>query len=151
MKNRFKAHKLRTGRYSERGRIYLVTVCCFQRRPVIRAFSAGRLVVSAMRFVEEEVTTLAFVVMPDHVHWLIQVNEGGELSSSVQKMKSWASRQIHLHTDYKESVWGRSFHDRAVRRCDDLKPIARYIILNPIRAGLVQRIGYYPLWDCVWL
>jgi putative transposase len=28
---------------------------------------------------------------------------------------------------------------------------ARYIIANPLRAGLVKRVGDYPLWDAVWL
>ncbi len=29
--------------------------------------------------------------------------------------------------------------------------VARYIIANPLRAGLVGRVGDYPLWDAVWL
>jgi len=28
---------------------------------------------------------------------------------------------------------------------------ARYIVANPLRAGLVERLGDYPLWDAVWL
>ena len=44
-----------------------------------------------------------------------------------------------------------TFHDRALRREEDVKAVARYIIANPIRAGLVRRAGDYPHWDCVWL
>jgi putative transposase len=29
--------------------------------------------------------------------------------------------------------------------------IARYIVANPLRAGLVERLGDYPHWDAVWL
>jgi len=29
--------------------------------------------------------------------------------------------------------------------------VARYIVANPIRAGLVDNIGQYPYWDAVWL
>jgi len=29
--------------------------------------------------------------------------------------------------------------------------MARYIIGNPVRSGLVQRVGDYPFWDAVWL
>jgi len=29
--------------------------------------------------------------------------------------------------------------------------IARYIVANPLRAGLVSRVGDYPLWDACWL
>ena len=39
----------------------------------------------------------------------------------------------------------------AVRREEDLKMIARYIVTNPIRAGLVQKVGDYPLWDATWI
>ena len=32
-----------------------------------------------------------------------------------------------------------------------MKTMARYIIANPLRAGLVEHIGQYPLWDAIWL
>ncbi|MCF6281296.1 MAG: hypothetical protein L3J28_03650 [Candidatus Polarisedimenticolaceae bacterium] len=42
-------------------------------------------------------------------------------------------------------------HDRAIRKEEDLVAIARYIVANPLRAGLVKSIKDYPHWDCVWL
>ncbi|MGH8412134.1 MAG: REP-associated tyrosine transposase, partial [Pseudomonas sp.] len=38
-----------------------------------------------------------------------------------------------------------------IRRDEDLPAVARYIVANPLRAGLVEKIGDYPLWDAVWL
>jgi hypothetical protein len=32
-----------------------------------------------------------------------------------------------------------------------MQGIARYIVGNPLQAGLVDRIGDYPHWDAVWL
>ena len=32
-----------------------------------------------------------------------------------------------------------------------LRDVARYIVANPLRAGLVERVGDYPYWDAVWL
>ena len=29
--------------------------------------------------------------------------------------------------------------------------MARYIVANPLRAGLVWDIGSYPHWDCIWM
>jgi hypothetical protein len=29
--------------------------------------------------------------------------------------------------------------------------VARYIVANPLRAGLVSRVGHYPFWNAVWL
>ena len=145
------SHKLRSGRYSEQGRIYFITICCYRRRTVFASFSTGRLVIQALQSVQDRAETLSFVVMPDHIHWLIQLQEGAKLSPSVQKMKSIASRLIHQNTAYKAQVWDSSFHDHAIRKYQDVKGFARYIILNPLRAGLVNRIGDYPLWDAIWL
>ncbi len=49
------------------------------------------------------------------------------------------------------SVWQHGFFDRAVRRECNLIALSRYIVANPLRAGLVEEIGDYPLWDAVWM
>jgi REP element-mobilizing transposase RayT len=48
-------------------------------------------------------------------------------------------------------VWQRGFHDHALRGDEDVRAIARYIVANPLRAGLVRAIGDYPWWDAEWL
>jgi REP element-mobilizing transposase RayT len=48
-------------------------------------------------------------------------------------------------------IWQRGFYDRSIRKEDDLIDIARYIVANPVRAGLVTSIRDYPLWDSIWL
>ncbi len=50
-----------------------------------------------------------------------------------------------------EKLWQKGFHDHAVRAEEDLASVARYVVANPLRAGLVKRIGDYPLWDAIWL
>lgn len=151
MHHKYRSSDLRIGRYSECGRIYFVTMCCYKRRSLFHVLSTGRIVIAAMQAVQPQAQTLSFVVMPDHVHWLMQLQDDGNLSVCVQKMKSRAARWVHEQTDYKEKIWNRGFYDRAVRTSDNLKAIARYIVLNPVRAGLVPRVGDYPLWDAVWL
>ena len=34
---------------------------------------------------------------------------------------------------------------------EDLVAVARYIVANPVRAGLVKNVRDYPHWDAVWL
>ena len=34
---------------------------------------------------------------------------------------------------------------------EDLRAVARYIVGNPLRAGLVRNVLDYPYWNCVWL
>lgn len=48
-------------------------------------------------------------------------------------------------------LWQPGFHDHAVRREESLEAIARYIVANPLRAGLVKKVGDYPLWDAIWV
>nr|EPB97991.1 hypothetical protein L321_00197 [Pseudomonas plecoglossicida NB2011] len=48
-------------------------------------------------------------------------------------------------------VWQAGYHDRALRREEDVVMAARYIIANPLRAGLADKVGDYPHWDAVWV
>lgn len=48
-------------------------------------------------------------------------------------------------------LWQNGFHDRAIRNESDLLPAARYVIANPIRAGLVSSVCDYPYWNAKWL
>jgi len=96
-------------------------------------------------------TTHAFVIMPDHVHWLFALGTELTLSKLVQRCKGNAARKINTLLGTSASVWQPAFHDHAIRSDESLIVLARYVIMNPVRAGLVQRIGEYPLWDAVWV
>ena len=143
---RFHAKDLRKGRYSESGRIYYVTTTTYQRRKIFADLTIARQVVRALHQEDEsnQVVTLAYVLMPDHLHWLLQLKEAG-LSAVVGRIKSVSAHQIG------EKVWQSGFYDHAVRREEDIIGLARYIIANPLRAGLVERVEEYPHWDAVWL
>ena len=87
--------------------------------------------------------TLAFVIMPDHLHWLLCL-EQATLSTVVGAVKS-----VTAHA-YGCTLWQEGFHDHALRKEEDLVETARYIVANPLRAGLVKRLGDYPHWHAVW-
>ncbi len=89
--------------------------------------------------------TWAFVLMPDHLHWLFTLGEGADLSGVVRGVKAVSAHRIGM------ALWQKGFHDHAVRSEESLVEIARYLIQNPLRAGLVSRVGLYPHWDAVWL
>lgn len=89
--------------------------------------------------------TLAFVVMPDHVHWLMQLQEDGKLSDAGRLYKAKVSLLL------KRRIWQPGFHDHALRAEEDIASVARYIVANPLRAGLCDRIGDYPYWNASWL
>jgi putative transposase len=146
--------RLRIGRYSQANGCYLITTVTHRGIPLFSDFNLARLLVQVMRHQHDRclVDSLAFVVMPDHLHWLIQVREPHPLSRIIQYTKAMSARRINaLRGCPGAPVCQKGFHDHAVRREEDLRHLARYVIANPLRAGLVSRIGDYPLWDAVWL
>nr|WP_314641372.1 transposase [uncultured Pseudomonas sp.] len=146
------AHRLRTGRYSEPGQIYLLTAVVLNRQPLFHDFKSGRLVVDALKTAEQEgfATSLAWGVMPDHFHWLIEL-QNIQLPSLMARTKSRIAVTLNRSAGRQGPVWQHGYHDRAIRKEEDLQAVARYIVANPLRAGLVERVGDYPLWDAIWL
>jgi putative transposase len=152
MHTRPNSYRLRRGRYSESGRAYLVTAVTHQRRPVFANWKVGRLLVAELKRVHDAglVNSLAWVVMPDHFHWLLQL-QNGHLSGVIGATKARCTHRVNSLTGTSGPLWQSGFHDRAIRDNEELRSYAHYIIMNPLRAGLVERIGDYPLWDAEWL
>lgn len=151
---KFHGNNLRTGRTSIPNQVYMVTTVTYQREPIFSDLRMGRIVINAIRFQHdrEYVKSLSFVVMPDHVHWLIQLNDNTTLSSVIRQFKTYTSFKINLVSGFKnKKIWQSGYHDHALRKEEDIKPTARYLVANPLRAGLVKSIGDYPLWDATWL
>ncbi|WP_455885487.1 REP-associated tyrosine transposase [Pseudomonas spelaei] len=146
------SHRLRRGRYSEIGRSYLITLVVHQRQRLFTDLYLGRLLVAEFRQVHELglIDSLAWVIMPDHIHWLFELKQQS-LADVVRRTKSRSTLTINRHRRSTTRVWQPGYHDRAVRAEEDSRKMARYIIANPLRAGLVQRVGDYALWDAAWL
>ena len=142
---------IRKGRFSETGRIYLITTTTYLRHLWFGNVMSGRHVVRALQRAEGQAETLAYVVMPDHLHWLMQLGEDSNLSAVVRSIKSASARTLNLSLGRTGRIWQSGFHDHALRSDEDMKHIARYVVANPLRAGLVDSIGDYSLWDAMWL
>lgn len=138
---------LRRGRYSEPGRVYLVTTVTRNRLPLFRDFAAARMLVGVLKREQDlgRAQTLAYVVMPDHLHWMMALSARQSLSTVVRAVKAVTAHEMG------RPVWQAGFHDHAVRKEEDMAGIARYVVANPVRARLVKRVGDYPHWDAAWL
>jgi REP element-mobilizing transposase RayT len=114
----------------------------------------------------EGATLDAFVVMPEHVHLLVQVPAHLTGSQLMDRLKSaWANRLLDVATDRdlasldraKESlrsrtVWQRSFRGLVVEGEKMWRQKVEYIHSNPVRRGLCERPEEYPwssarLWE----
>jgi len=145
-------HALRKGRYSQTNGIYLVTTVTEQRIPWFQVLAFAQVMCRSLEDPRclADAKSLCWVVMPDHIHLLLQLGETG-LSPVVKKLKAVSARRLNREIGRKGRFWAPGFHDHAVRKEEDLKGVARYIVANPIRAGLARRIANYPYWNAVWL
>lgn len=144
---------LRKGRFSEPGRYYILTTVTHLRKPFFKNIWYGRIVVEEMRRLDRDgyVKSMAWVLMPDHLHWLVEIGQDSLLPKVMMYVKGRSAHRINKEIQHHGRIWNKGFHDHALRKEEDVQNIARYIVSNPLRAGLVQSIGEYPLWDAVWI
>lgn len=80
--------------------------------------------------------------MPYHWHALITLTGDEPLGRVVAGMKG--KTVMALASERRHLIWKRAFHDHALRRDQDVLTVYRYIINNPVRAGLVQVPSAWP-------
>ena len=145
--------QLRKGRRNLPNQIYHVSSGTLEREPIFSSFHCGRIMINAMRHEHDfgYVESLAFVVMPDHFHWLFRLTGTRQLSVCINNVKAYSAKGINLIRGRNCKVWQTGYYDRAIRKEQDLEAVARYIVANPLRAGIVRSVKEYPLWDAKWL
>jgi REP element-mobilizing transposase RayT len=140
---------LRLGRASIENQVYLITFTTYRRAPLFSELSSSQILARCIesRGVTKNSEVLCWVIMPDHVHLLLRLGVGDTLGNFVMRLKSSSTRRLELP----HPVWARAYHDRAIRREEDILPAARYIVANPLRSRLAKKVGDYPYWNSVWL
>lgn len=124
---------------------YFLTFCTDRRR---RCFVTGDEVEtvstqSARAAGEQRVALLAYCYMPDHVHLLVE----GEADDSdclrfIARAKQFSG--FHYKARFGQRLWQRYGYEHTLRSEEAAISVARYILENPIRAGLVARVEDYP-------
>ena len=142
----FQGRNLRRHRISAPGSIYSITTCTYQRQPLFRNFYLARTLINALKYQDGvgRSYTYAFVVMPDHFHWLFRL-ECGSLNKVIHSVKSYVANMRKLKT------WQAGYYEHVLRSESELFEHSRYIVANPLRAGLTEDIRNYAHWDAVWL
>ena len=143
---------MRAGRVSEAGRAYLITTVTHRRERWFSSFAAGcfmsRRIAAADAWPGADIH--AWVLMPDHIHVLLSLTGSTRLPALLNSFKGRSAFAFNRWRGRSGPLWLDGFHDRAVRREESLADVARYIIANPVRAGLAGGVAGYPFWDCEW-
>ena len=106
------------------------------------------IVANALRHFDRERYRLdAFVVMPNHVHVLVQPKSGHSLSEILHSWKSFSAHSINKALHRKGDFWMEESHDRMVRDFEELERYRDYIKENPVAAKLGEGEFILELWD----
>src|SRR5215211_1046793 len=124
---------------------YFLTFCTFERLPVLKdshlrdqALRQFRLAASVEAFV-----ILAYCLMPDHVHLLVEgTSDCSDFRRFAKMAKQRAGAAYARHSG--RPLWQKGYFERVLRPHDNPKSIARYIVENPVRAGLATNPLDYP-------
>jgi REP element-mobilizing transposase RayT len=125
---------------------YFVTCCTRDRRAVFIDVGIGEFVASQLRRTcrREKFALLAYCLMPDHAHVLVEgTSDTSDLRRLIKSAKQRSGQSFAAR--HSQPLWQEGFHDRVLRHDEDSKQIARYIVENPVRAGLARSALDYPL------
>lgn len=143
--------RLRLGRHSRIGQSYILTTVTQERRRYFDDATAAQEVMDVFRRIDDDGLThsLAYVVMPDHIHWLVEIR-AFSLDYIMQRFKSSSALRINRMLGKTGPFWQSSYHDHAMRSEETLFRHAMYIVANPVRANLASCVGEYPYAWCRW-
>ena len=125
---------------------YFVTICTEGRLRAFDDLGFGHWAISQLlrQATLREFEVSAYCLMPDHVHLLLRgQSESADFRSFII---SWNTRTAFAWRQrYQSKLWQKGYYDRVVRDSDDFFGMARYVLLNPVEAGLVKRAEDYAL------
>jgi len=82
--------------------------------------------------------------MPDHLHFLVSPGEDGASVLSFTEQYKGKTTNESWRFDWQGKLWQPRYYDHIVRDDEDLVLIARYILDNPVRKGLVKHAEDWP-------
>ena len=126
---------------------YSVTFCVLHRRSVFTDADVVECVLS--HFLEQATmfacAILVYCFMPDHVHMLVEgTSEDADLRSFATRAKQKSGFDFAARNQRR--LWQKGYYERIVRDDEPTTELIRYIIANPVRAGLVIEPSGYPFW-----
>ena len=117
-----------TQRYLDRG-----LGSCVLRRP-----KAAHIVREALEFYDGDAYSLGdWVVMPNHIHFVYR-RPKRPVGRICKDFKSYTGLMINRLLGEGGPLWQRDFHDRYARDPGHFSNMGFYVLLNPVKAGLVD-------------
>ena len=90
-----------------------------------------------------DVAVWAYCLMPNHVHLVVVPETQGGLKQAIGEAHRRYTRQVNFREEWRGHLWQGRFASFVMDE-KHLLTAMRYVELNPVRAGLVDKPGEYP-------
>ena len=143
------AHRsaLRRARVSVPGHAYFVTKCILESRTnALACQDCAEVLIDGLIWLKDHhlAHICGFVIMPNHYHAVLGLEEDKTLSSIMESVGKYTARQINKLLHRTGTFWEKGFYDHGVRDRSDYDDILTYMHHNPVRAGLVESPELWP-------
>jgi len=123
---------------------YFLTFCTHERARLFVTPDAVELVRTqiARAGADHAIAVIAYCYMPDHVHLLVEgQSDDSDCRQFISRAKQYSG--FHYKATYGRRLWQRYSFEHVLRNEDAAVSVARYILENPLRARLVERVDEY--------
>ena len=80
---------------------------------------------------------LAYCLMRNHYHGVLQIGDGG-LSNGMRDLNGRFAQMSNYHNNRRDHLFGQRFKSHLIETEEYLLESIRYVLLNPVRAGIVS-------------
>ncbi len=150
-----KKQRLRDYDYSQNG-AYYITLCTREKQHLFGTVNngcvvlnmAGEMVRHHLEYIDtyENVILDKYVIMPNHIHAIINTNDCGTtrrsfptVSEYIQRFKTMTTKlyidgvKAGEYPSFEKAIWQKSFYDRIIRDENEYLLIWKYIDENPLK------------------
>ena len=126
-------------RFQQSRQLHFLTFSCYHRQPKFRTPASRTTFESALEQVRQnyDLCVYGYVVMPEHVHMLVNEPERRTLAQALQSLKQSVARRLALRAS--DPFWQARYYDFNVWSEHKFIEKLRYIHRNPVTRGLVDR------------
>ena len=123
---------------------YALTICTAQKTPFFKNHFLVEGLTELLRGVAKKhaFRVIVYCFMPDHLHLLVQGEKDSALIPFVKEYKQIAG--YRFKKDHGSPLWQKGYHDHVLRNGEDVIMVAKYILNNPVRQGIVSHFKQYP-------
>jgi len=130
--------------YSKQNQIFSITICTKDRKFLFQNRKWATVIIGTLKTgpFGKNVKCYAYCLMPDHLHLQLSPIDG----NLINQISGWKSYTTNLlqKSGLEGPCWQKSFYDHALRKDEDIKTVAEYIVNNPVRSKLVKNWTDYP-------